>query len=64
MSEQTKKVTNKTRATAANATAGLTTYVAGVLSVKHGVPMEVTLPAVGLLFAWLGRWAAKLNPHD
>jgi hypothetical protein len=33
-------------------------------ALKYGVPMEIAVPAVGGLLAFVGRWAAKLNPND
>lgn len=59
-----KKFRNTTKATATNGAAGMATAAATWASLKYGVPIEFTVPAAGALFAFIGRWAAKLNPHD
>lgn len=59
-----KRVNNKTKATAASGAVGMATAAGTWAALKYGVPMEFTVPAAGALFAWLGRWAAKLNPHE
>lgn len=59
-----KKVTNKTKATATTGLAGLAGAVGAWAAAKYQVPLEVTAPAAGILFGWLGNWAAKLNPHE
>lgn len=60
-----KRVSNTTKATATIGVSGaLATYGAAIVSQKTGIPLEVTAPVLGGLFAWLGRWAAKLNPND
>lgn len=68
--QQPMSKTNKRRATERGAVVGglggLGAYLAGVASVKWGVPVELTapivVPAVGFVSALLGRWAAKLLP--
>lgn len=64
------KKTNKRKATetgfAVGSAGGLGAYLAGVASVKWGVPVEivapVVVPAVGFVSALVSRWAAKLIP--
>lgn len=65
-----RKKTNKRRATETGAVVGglggLGAYLAGIASVKWGVPVELTapvvVPAVGFVSALVSRWAAKLLP--
>jgi hypothetical protein len=57
-----RKVSNTTRATGANSAAGMAGAVATWASLKYGVPLEVTIPAVGVVLGFIGRWAAKLSP--
>ena len=59
-----KRISNKTKATATNSVAGMGTAAGAWAAMKYGVPVELTIPAAGVLFAWLGRWAAKLNPDE
>lgn len=58
-----KKIRNSTKATAAGAGSGvLATYLALEAQRRYGVPAEVGAVVIGGLFAWLARWAAKLDP--
>lgn len=59
-----KRVSNKTKATTANAGAGITGALATWASVKYGVPLELTIPVIGIVCGFVGRWAAKLSPHE
>lgn len=56
------RVSNKTKATATTGSAGMVGALATWASVKYGVPLELTIPAIGVVLGWLGRWAAKLSP--
>lgn len=66
------KKTNKRKATqtgfTVGAAGGLGAYLAGVASVKWGVPVEFTapvvVPLVGFAQALVSRWAAKLLPDE
>lgn len=60
---------NITRATTVGAAAGgsasaLIVWGATVAEAKYGVPAPVAAGILGSVFAFLGRWAAKLNPHE
>lgn len=35
-----------------------------IAEAKYGVPAPVAAAVLGGLFGFLGRWAAKLNPHE
>lgn len=57
------KVKNTTKSATTIGVAGaVSAYGAGFLQAHYGVPLEVGAPVVGFLLAWLGRWAAKLDP--
>ena len=56
------RVKNTTKATTTTGAAGVAGAVATWASVKYGVPLELTIPVVGVVLGWIGRWAAKLNP--
>ena len=58
-----KRVSNRSKATAVGAGAGLAGSVATYVSMRYGVPLELTMPAVTAGVAWLARWASKLDPH-
>ena len=58
------RVSNKTKATATTSGTGMAGAVAAWASMKYGVPLELTIPVVGLVLGFVGRWAAKLNPND
>lgn len=54
---------NRNKATAAGGgTAAVLTWAAGYAAQKWNVPIEVAAAAVGTVFAFFGRWAAKLDP--
>lgn len=60
---------NVSRATATGAVAGgggavVISYGAQVAEAKWGIPAPVAAAALGSAFAFLARWAAKLNPHE
>lgn len=60
---------NVNKATAAGAVAGgaggvVVTYAAQVAEAKYGVPAPVGAAVLGSMFAFLARWAAKLQPHE
>lgn len=56
-------VKNTTKAAGVTGAAGvILPYVAYRASLKWNVPVEVSLAAASTVFAYIGRWAAKLNP--
>lgn len=60
---------NVGKATAVGATAGGTgalvlTWGAQQIEAKYGIPAPVSAAVLGSAFAFVARWAAKLNPHD
>lgn len=60
---------NVGKATAVGATAGASgavgiTWAAGVIEQKYGIPAPIAAGAIGTVFAFVARWAARLNPHD
>lgn len=59
-----KKVSNKNKATATTGVAGMAGALGTLAAVKYGVPLEITVPVVGAVLGFLGRWAAKLNPQE
>ena len=59
-----KPIKNTTKGTVASASAGGAGAVAGYLTYKYGVPLEITLPVVTVVLGFIGRWAAKLNPNN
>lgn len=63
MGRSTSKVSNPTKATAASGLLGaLSAYGTFWVQQKYGVPAEIGAPVVGGIMAWLGAWAAKLDP--
>lgn len=51
------------KALAVGGSAGLVlNYVAGLVNVRYGVPVEVTSIVLGGAFAFITQWAAKLPP--
>ena len=63
MTDDTNMVSNQTKATATGGVLGLGGALAGWASVKYHLPIEVVGPVAMVLTGWLGRWAAKLEPH-
>lgn len=57
-----KRISNRTKATSATSSAGMAGAVATWASLKYGIPLEITIPAVGVVLGFIGRWAAKLDP--
>lgn len=60
---------NVRKATTAGAVAGgggaaVIVYGSQVVEAKYGVPASVTAVVLGTAFAFLSRWAAKLQPHE
>lgn len=58
------KVTNTTKGTVGTSAAGMAGAIGTWAAMKYGVPIEIAVPAVGGLLAFVGRWASKLNPRD
>lgn len=59
---------NVNKATAVGITAGVTVtpliaWLSGLIEVKAGMPSPVTASVLGGAFAFVARWAAKLDPH-
>jgi hypothetical protein len=57
-----RKVSNPAKASVATGSAGMAGAVATWAAVKYGVPLELTIPVVGALLGWVGKWAGKLDP--
>lgn len=60
---------NRTKATATGAAAGvvgapLVVWLAGLAEVKAGVPAPVAASVLGGTFAFIARWASKLDPYN
>lgn len=49
-------------ATVSGGTAAVLTWAAGWAAQKYNLPLEVAAVAVGGVFTFVGRWAAKLIP--
>lgn len=57
------KFKSTTKAASVNGgAAACITYAAGLVSQKWGLPLEVAALIVAPVFAFIGRWAAKLLP--
>lgn len=43
------------------------TYIAGLLAIKWGIPLElaslIVAPAMAFFGGWIARWAARLDPR-
>lgn len=63
------KPKNVNKATTTGVVAGgggavVISYGAQMAEAKWGVPAPVAAALLGTAFGFLGRWAAKLNPHE
>lgn len=66
MTTKSKNITKATTVGAVGGGAGgvVVTYGATLAEAKYGIPAPVGAAILGSAFAFLARWAAKLNPHE